>query len=125
MRFGLAPLQDALGHPTHAMIAELAGVKRATVAQWTQRGLSAFQADRVAVAVGMHPAEVWADWWDATGSLCGNDRCMEPVPDHRVFCSPLCRWTKRDALRRAQRDAQKAAAQPSGCPQTTRAEVAA
>lgn len=117
MRFELAPLQHALGHPTHATLAELVGVKRATVAQWTQRGLNAHQADRIAVAVGFHPAEVWTDWWDVTAFPCGNDRCGELVMGQK-FCSPRCRWV--DAQRR-----RKEAPVPSGCSQTTGETVAA
>lgn len=62
-RFPLAPLLVAANRPTHATVAEVMGVKTTTVHQWVQRGLSTHMADRLAVAFGLHPAEVWDGWW--------------------------------------------------------------
>lgn len=98
MRFALAPLQQAAGRPSHSDLAEMVGEKRATVAQWAQRGLNERQADRAAIAVGFHPAEVWADWWEVAAFPCGNDRCGELVMGHK-FCSPRCRWAARQRER--------------------------
>lgn len=36
--------------------------------QWWQRhlksGLTVWEADRLAIAAGMHPSEIWNSWWD-------------------------------------------------------------
>ena len=45
-----------------AYIADVCGVNRMTVYRWRNQGLSTFQADRAAVAVGFHPLNVWPDW---------------------------------------------------------------
>lgn len=45
-------------------------VLRMSATTWVQMrhdGLSAVQADRVAVRIGLHPAEIWGDW------ACGAD----------------------------------------------------
>lgn len=48
-----------------ALIAELAGVNRASVARWrASGGIPEQAADRVACALGRHPSNVWGDaWW--------------------------------------------------------------
>lgn len=46
-------------------IADAAGVCRRTVDRWRHKGLDEATADRIAVALGYHPCEVWGDaWWD-------------------------------------------------------------
>lgn len=35
---------------------------------YRESGLSALVADRLAVRVGLHPAEVWSDWFEAVAS---------------------------------------------------------
>jgi hypothetical protein len=75
-RFDLAPLVQALALPDedaaklgHQKITRrLHGVvSQATVRRARVRGLTAVQADRLAVKVlGMHPAQVWGrEWWDS------------------------------------------------------------
>lgn len=62
-RFALSPLEAAIDvrFPGRAG-ARLLHVSGATWAQFRRTGLSAFQADRLAVRLGLHPAEVWVDW---------------------------------------------------------------
>jgi hypothetical protein len=51
-----------------ATIASAFGVSRSTVQKWSYRQvrLSAFDADRYAIAIGLHPAEVWDNWFTIT-----------------------------------------------------------
>lgn len=39
------------------------GVARRQVQRWAHRGLTVAQADVAAVALGLHPAEIWPGWW--------------------------------------------------------------
>lgn len=48
---GVSGLARALGH------------ERAQVSKWRSRGLPVTTADAVAVALGLHPVEVWPDWY--------------------------------------------------------------
>lgn len=50
------------------IIASAFGVSRSTVHKWSYRKvrLSAFDADRYAVAIGLHPAEIWDNWFTTT-----------------------------------------------------------
>ncbi len=48
------------------LIAEVLGVSRITISQWRNknRGLSIWQADKYAIKLGMHPQQIWTDWYD-------------------------------------------------------------
>lgn len=50
-----------------AEIAEACGVTRHAVAKWRHHGrMSQWTADRVAVALGLHPCLLWGDeWWES------------------------------------------------------------
>lgn len=77
-RFPFGPLADYYGpvivpnltgprslvSPTR-VIGELAGVNRRTISRWQRDGIPERHADRLAVAVGAHPSEIWPDWLDA------------------------------------------------------------
>ena len=39
---------------------------RVQVSKWRRDGLPMASADRIAVALGMHPVEGWPDWYEAT-----------------------------------------------------------
>ncbi len=58
-RFDIAP---ALVDRTMRHLAELCDVSRSTVQRWARSGVDEWSADRVAMAVGVHPAELWPDW---------------------------------------------------------------
>jgi hypothetical protein len=62
-RFPMASLESRLGCTTAAELARMLCVCPRTVHRYRSHGLNPTQADRVAVAVGYHPAEVWPDWW--------------------------------------------------------------
>jgi hypothetical protein len=57
------PLDELLERDSMSELARLAGVSRGTVARWASTGgVDEFTADELAVALGRHPAEVWATW---------------------------------------------------------------
>jgi lambda repressor-like predicted transcriptional regulator len=54
---------------TNRALAELAGTSTRQLERWKAAGrIRAVMADRVAVAIGMHPAEIWGDQWWALAS---------------------------------------------------------
>lgn len=64
-----APLITAAGHPRnhHAATARRLGVSREQVTRWANRrqNITPLQADRCAVRLGHHPADIWGQaWWD-------------------------------------------------------------
>jgi hypothetical protein len=61
-RLPLAPLVERYG--SVSALARALGRERITVSKWNTRGLPAVSADEVAVAVGLHPVEVWPDFHD-------------------------------------------------------------
>ena len=60
------PLVELAGNPSITGLARLLGEPYTTVHVAQRDGLTDVQADRWAVALGRHPAEVWSDWyaWD-------------------------------------------------------------
>jgi hypothetical protein len=60
--FRFQDLEHHLGDPTSAVVAIRLGISRRRVFRLRNRGLSPFEADELAVAAGMHPADVWPDW---------------------------------------------------------------
>ncbi len=53
-------------HGDAAKIAAATGVDRMTAHRWiVAGGLSELQADRCAIALGLHPGEIWPEWWEA------------------------------------------------------------
>lgn len=130
-RYPFAPLRrlaELDGLASDAAIARrLGALCHSTVARADRNGLSDRQADRWAIALGFHPAEVWGDaWWpDTTGEVeqrreYGTGSIVERGPD---------RWLVRryvDGVRRARvvvgslDDAERALRsmtdpQPAGC----------
>lgn len=63
-RFPVEPLLERADCPNLVQLAHRLGVHRQQVAQYRSRGLSERQADRVAIALGFHPIEIWPDYWD-------------------------------------------------------------
>lgn len=69
--FVLEPLERLVareappGRPAQptADIAERLGITRRQVARLRHLGLTVRQADELAVALGRHPSEIWADWF--------------------------------------------------------------
>ena len=62
--FPYAPLVAAAGNPEPGALARRLGVDRRTVHRWQRAGLvPATTADRAAVRLGHHPAEIWPTEW--------------------------------------------------------------
>lgn len=62
--FSLADLERRLDNPGAQQLARRLGVRDRTIHRWRIEGLTFDQADRLAVRVGFHPANVWgALWW--------------------------------------------------------------
>ena len=63
-RFPYAALAAATGNPEPSVLARRLGVTRRTVHRWAQTGLvPPTHADRIAVRLGHHPAEIWPNEW--------------------------------------------------------------
>jgi hypothetical protein len=63
--FDPAPVLARFPDRTAADIAAYLGVGAASVAKWRAglRGLPPAGADRIAVRLGVHPGELWPEWW--------------------------------------------------------------
>jgi lambda repressor-like predicted transcriptional regulator len=48
-----------------AKTAALTGLHRSMVSRYRRNGIPVLQADRIAVALGRHPGEIWPEWWAA------------------------------------------------------------
>lgn len=64
MRWPLEPLLAVTNLPNVRALERAAGLTSGAGRRWEHRGLTDETADRVAVALGRHPAEVWPDWAD-------------------------------------------------------------
>ena len=42
------------------------GISHQQVLRWERSGLSAWQADAIACLLGLHPVELWPDWYEHT-----------------------------------------------------------
>ena len=56
--------RTAAGTNSHAALASLVGVSDRTLWRWQRSGLNDTQADRAAVALGLHPVSVWPNWFN-------------------------------------------------------------
>lgn len=63
MRFDLAPLLERLGLATPLAAIRALHISGATFRRLRNEGLSVNQADRLACRAGLHPGEVWPEWW--------------------------------------------------------------
>lgn len=43
-------------------VAQVCGVSRTSVHRWRAEGLTAWAADKAAIAIGLHPVIIWSDW---------------------------------------------------------------
>ena len=91
MRLPFAPLTEALGsvwyeqqvkdswgkrldcsvwrlaEGSHAgTISELTGYNRKRLDRWRREGIPLEDADRIAVALGLHPASIWERWYEVS-----------------------------------------------------------
>jgi hypothetical protein len=49
--------------PTMGDMAAMVGTSRRNLMRWSVEGIPELSADRVAVSLGLHPAELWPEWW--------------------------------------------------------------
>ena len=68
---------------TAADTAARLGIGHNTVLKHQARGLSAAQADILAQRLGVHPCELWPDWWDHADDPLPRPRhpTVEPCPE--------------------------------------------
>lgn len=66
-RVSLEPLVQRYGDVS--TLARALGRQRTLVARWRSGGLPLDSADGVAIALGLHPVEVWPDWYALTGEV--------------------------------------------------------
>lgn len=62
VRWPLAAVLDVCAHPPATVLADQLGVSVRTIWRWHHTGLNDAQADRVAVTLGYHPANIWPHW---------------------------------------------------------------
>lgn len=53
----------------HGTLAQVLGVSGSTLTKYRSNGLTAKQADRLAVRAGLHPGNIWSDWVDPVTDL--------------------------------------------------------
>lgn len=65
-RYLATQLVESFGSETsHISIGSALGVGRSTVYKWIQRQVrfNAYEADYYAIKLGLHPCEIWDDWF--------------------------------------------------------------
>ena len=63
-RFPLEPLARAARADSVVALARAVGVSPRTVHRWAIAGIPTLAADRAAIAVGSHPANIWPRQWN-------------------------------------------------------------
>lgn len=66
-KYGLEPLlaefaDKVEGRSAWSLLSEVSGVSERSLRRWADRGLDDYQADRLAIRSGYHPAELWPTW---------------------------------------------------------------
>jgi len=103
MRYPFATIAPLLAHMTAREVAEHVDVSADAVRAWRLRGgsISEENADRLATALHIHPAEIWEDWQADVKRTC--EHCAEPyVPGKpwQRFCGAPCRFAAYKGTRR-------------------------
>lgn len=66
-RYPVEPLLHVFGNIPSREVQRLFGISYTTVVRWRNKPdtvITEWDADRYAVAMGKHPGELWADWFD-------------------------------------------------------------
>jgi hypothetical protein len=63
-RWPIQPLFDAAKTTQVFELAYLTGIPARTIHRWMHAGISDHQADRAAIALGLHPSLIWTEWFD-------------------------------------------------------------
>ena len=65
VRYPIAPFLALHPSSTHAELATRAGFSDSSrIHEWKSDGLPWLSADKLACSVGLHPANVWPEWFD-------------------------------------------------------------
>lgn len=96
--YPFAPLDALIADDTTLAAARRLGVSPRTVHRWREDGrLSEQQADRAAVALNLHPFELWPEMAEHAiadmSRVCANDRCRCVFIPHRRdqrYCERAC-----------------------------------
>jgi hypothetical protein len=69
-----------------AIIARRTGTDRQNIYRWNARGIDAYQADAIAVRLGLHPVVIWPDWFTyaPTEAEVAASEAPRVVKPHRV-----------------------------------------
>lgn len=90
-RLGITLHQPGNRHDPHLdgynALAQALHVSRATARRMVANGLTDLQADRAALAIGLHPSLLWPTWWADTPS-------DEDIPGWYTDDPPLRRLTR-------------------------------
>jgi lambda repressor-like predicted transcriptional regulator len=98
MRYPLEPLFKLTGW-TMRQVSIASGTSKPNSIEYRtrlERGVTALVADRLAIAAGLHPAEIWPSWWDDTPPEAPGKPCEEcggeftPRSKVHVCCSDEC-----------------------------------
>lgn len=93
---------------TDRTLADIIDCHQSQIARWRREGLTERAADRVAVAIGEHPALIWPDWYETSAppSRCGSQAGYKAhMRAGTETCQPC-----RDAMTAARRQAKARAA---------------
>lgn len=63
VRFPSAPLEQAAGGGNVVELAARLRVSRPTINRWRAVGIIWSHADEAACRLGLHPSEIWPDWY--------------------------------------------------------------
>ena len=62
LRLPVEPLVARYGNVS--ALARALGVDRVQVSRWRRTGIGLATADRLAIAIGLHPVDLWPEWYD-------------------------------------------------------------
>jgi hypothetical protein len=82
------PTDDDQADAGLAALAIAVGITHRQARRCLHTGLTDRQADRYATRIGMHPASIWPEWWEAAGDDADwytDDPALESLrPGHRL-----------------------------------------
>ena len=64
-RLNCEDLRRFTGATTQTQLAQIVGVRDATIVDWTTKGVPEATADNIAIKLGVHPSAIWGDAWFA------------------------------------------------------------
>lgn len=104
-----ASVGAASQRPDYVPITRLLGVEHNTLNRWRRNGLTTMKADKIATALGFHPAELWPSWSDDAALEPCCRWCGEPLSEGVLYCNPDHSRHSRAADKRQWRERRKLA----------------